>query len=72
MRRRTKQPISINTDNAIKELIKDHKYILTSMINNSPMLLEYLNRNQSPQTSAKFKPESSMKSKTEFSQQQEL
>ena len=54
---------------SIKELIKDHKYILTStMINNSPMLLEYLHKNQSPQPSPNINPESSKKSQTKSSQ----
>ncbi len=66
---RTNQQVSITVDNAIKELIKDHKYILTStMINNSPMLLEYLHKNQSPQPSPNIKPESSKKSQTKSSQ----
>jgi len=66
---RTNQPIPINTDNAIKELIKDHNDILTStMINNSPMLLEYLHKNQSPQPSPNIKPESSKKSQKKSSQ----
>ena len=68
---RTNQQVSITVDNAIKELIKDHKYILTStMINNSPMLLDYFRRNQSPQPSANFKPESSKKSQTKLSKKE--